>query len=235
MSFEISYYFEHPEKFPLPQLLENLSAPCEILNAAKQKLESILNGKHENNGEMMSGDTHFHGSYYVGKGTVIYDDVTIIGPAYIGENCEIMSGAIIRPYTIIGDKCNVGHGSELKRCIMYSGAKVASLSFVGDSVLGASARIGSGVITANRKFDQSNATLKLEGKKLDLGDSFFGLILGDSSRLGANSVTQPGTHIGPHTWVYPMTNVRGFIPREKRVYHPRDVVMEDNEIIELKP
>ena len=32
-----------------------------------------------------------------------------------------------------------------------------------------------------------------------------------------------------------MTNVRGFIPKEKRVYHPREVVMEDNGIVELKP
>ncbi|MFB0920796.1 MAG: UDP-N-acetylglucosamine pyrophosphorylase, partial [Oscillospiraceae bacterium] len=131
--------------------------------------------------------------------------------------------------------CSVGHGSEVKHCVMFGGSKVASLVFAGDSVLGASARIGSGVITANRKFNQTNATLKVEGEKVDLGDSFFGCILGDSSRLGANSVPQPGTHIGPHTWIYPLTNVRGFIPACKRVYHESKLVMEENEIVELKP
>jgi bifunctional UDP-N-acetylglucosamine pyrophosphorylase/glucosamine-1-phosphate N-acetyltransferase len=145
-----------------------------------------------------------------------------------------MPGAVIRPNTIIGDKCSVGHGSEVKHCVMMNGSKVASLAFAGDSVLGKSARIGSGVITANRKFNQSNATVKIDGQKHDLGTDFFGCILGDCARLGANSVTQPGTHIGPYTWVYPMTNVRGFIPREKRVFQERETVMEQNEVVELK-
>jgi bifunctional UDP-N-acetylglucosamine pyrophosphorylase/glucosamine-1-phosphate N-acetyltransferase len=72
------------------------------------------------------------------------------------------------------------------------------------------------------------------GRIIELGDSYFGLILGDFARLGANCVTQPGTHIGPYTWVYPMTNVRGFIPREKRVFHPQAVEMTDNGIVDLK-
>ena len=118
---------------------------------------------------------------------------------------------------------------------MFGGAKVASLSFAGDCVLGASARIGSGVITANRRFDQKNVILKAKGEVTDLLDSFFGCILGDSSRIGANSVTQPGCHIGQYTWIYPVTNIRGFIPSNKRVYHPREVTMEDNERVELKP
>ena len=70
---------------------------------------------------------------------------------------------------------------------------------------------------------------------VSLGDSFFGCVLGDASRLGANAVTQPGTHIGPHTWIFPLTNVRGFIPACKRVYHETKLIMEENEIVELKP
>jgi bifunctional UDP-N-acetylglucosamine pyrophosphorylase/glucosamine-1-phosphate N-acetyltransferase len=184
---------------------------------------------------LLSENVHFYGSYFIDEGTKVYNGVTIMGPVYIGKNCEIMPGAVIRPNTILGDGCSVGHGSEVKHCVLLNGAKVASLAFTGDSVLGVSARIGSGVITANRKFNQSAVTLKLDGVRHDLGDAFFGCILGDSARIGANSVTQPGTHIGPHTWIYPMTTVRGFIPREKRVYHTPDIVMEANEIIELKP
>ncbi len=237
MSTDIGYYFQHLDEFPFPDFFEGLKMPCEILEKAKTFLDGLLVKPNvtEMHGKAMSGDIHFHGNYFVGDGTVIYDDVTIIGPVYIGKNCEIMPGAVIRPNTIIGDRCAVGHGSEVKHCVMFNGSKVASLAFAGDCVLGKSARIGSGVITANRKFNQSNAALTLDGVKYDLGSDFFGCILGDSSRLGANSVTQPGTHIGPHSWIYPMTNVRGFIPREKRVYHERSVVFEENEVIELKP
>ena len=237
MSTAISYYFKKLDKFPFPDFFDGLSETYEILAKMKPFLKELLTDKGvcEMRGEVRGSGPEFHGNYFVGEGTVIYNDVTIIGPVYIGRDCEILPGAIIRPNTIIADRCSIGHGSEIKRCVMFEGSKVASLAFAGDCVLGASARIGSGVITANRKFNQSNATVKIDGEKIDLGDSYFGTMLGDSSRLGANAVSQPGTHIGPNTWIYPLTNVRGFIPEEKRVYHTRDIVMEENEVIELKP
>ncbi|MEL4106396.1 hypothetical protein AAFA46_06100 [Oscillospiraceae bacterium WX1] len=237
MSLELSYYFRQAEKFPIDGFLDGVQSPCELLAKAKSVLNSLLVDPdvHENNGAVRCGTLHTCGNFVIGEGTVIYGDVTIIGPVFIGRNCEIMPGAVIRPYSIIGDNCSVGHGSEVKRGLLFAGAKVASLAFVGDSVLGAAARIGSGVITANRKFDQTGVTLKLQGVRHDLGDTYFGLVLGDSSRLGANSVSQPGTHIGPHTWIYPMTSVRGFIPREKRVGHGQNLQMTDNAVVELKP
>ena len=237
MSLEIKYYFEHPEKQPLPGLLDGLTLAADILPRATAMLGELLVKPNvcENNGDMRGSSVNFHGSYFIGEGTVIYDCVTIMGPVYIGKNCEIMPGAVIRPNTIIGDNCSIGHGCELKHCVLFGGAKVASLAFVGDSVLGVSARIGSGVITANRKFNQSEVAVRSGDDRYSTGQSFFGVVMGDSSRIGANSVTQPGTHIGPHSWIFPMTTVRGFIPREKRVYHPRSIEMEDNEIIELMP
>ncbi len=237
MSTKLDYYFRQLDKFPIPGFFDGLTETYEILQKAKIYLKDTLvkNAVCENHGELRGDAPNLHGNYFIGEGTVLYNDVTIIGPVFIGKNCEIMPGAVIRPNTILADGCSVGHGSEVKHCVLFGGAKVASLAFAGDSVLGASARIGSGVITANRKFNQTNATLRVEGARVDLGDSFFGCILGDSSRLGANAVTQPGTHIGPHSWVYPLTNVRGFIPAQKRIYHANETIMEENEIVELKP
>ena len=236
MTIKADYYFAHPEKLPFSELMDNNCAAHEVLARVNPLLASILTVEDVkvNHSEPKSENIHFYGNYYIDEGTVIYNDVTIIGPVYIGKNCELMPGAIIRPNTIIGDKCSIGHGSEVKHSIMFAGAKVASLSFVGDSILGASARIGSGVITANRRFDQGNVTIKSpDGQIYETGDSYFGLILGDYARLGANCVTQPGTHIGPYSWVYPLTNARGFIPREKRVFHLSPIEMVDNGIIEL--
>jgi bifunctional UDP-N-acetylglucosamine pyrophosphorylase/glucosamine-1-phosphate N-acetyltransferase len=237
MSLELSYYFSHPERFPIDGFLDGIKTPDELLKKIKSLLAEILTEPDikENRGLLKCGCLNTVGNFFIGEGTVIYGDATIIGPVYIGRNCEIMPGAVIRPGTVIGDKCSVGHGSEVKHTVMFGGSKVASLAFVGDSILGASARVGSGVITANRKFNQTNASIKFGGEKHDLGDSYFGVILGDSSRLGANCVTQPGTHIGPYTWIYPLTNVRGFVPREKRVYFEQHLRTEENEIVELKP
>lgn len=237
MSTAIEYYFSKPEALPIDGFLNGLENTWEILQKAKSLLNTMLVEPEIKvcKAELKGDAPNLHGSYFIDEGSVIYNDVTIIGPVYIGKNCEIMPGAIIRPNTIIGDNCSVGHGSEVKHCVMFSGSKVASLAFAGDCVLGCSARIGSGVITANRKFNQSNASIKIDGERIDLGDSYFGCILGDSARLGANCVTQPGTHIGPYSWIYPLTNVRGFIPADRHVYHPRELVLEEHERVELRP
>lgn len=237
MSTSIDYYFKSVEDFSLPEIFEGCTEPCQALASAKKYINEKIRDKdiRESHGELKSSPPTIYGNYYIGEGTVIYNDVTIIGPVYIGKDCEILPGAIIRPYTVMSDGSSVGHGSEVKRGLLFKGSKVASLSFVGDSILGKSARVGSGVITANRKFDQGRVSVKIHGEKHDLGDDFFGCILGDCSRLGANSVTQPGTHIGAHSWIFPLTNVRGFIPGQKRVYNEAKLCFDENEIIELKP
>jgi len=237
MSISLDYYFSKLDAFPFPNWFSGMTQAHEVLAKAKPFLEELLvkPNVQENHATLKGEPPHLYGNYFIGAGTVLYNGVTIIGPVYIGKNVEIMPGAVIRPGTIIGDNCNVGQGSEVKHAVLFNGAKVASLAFVGDSVLGKSARIGSGVITANRKFNQSNAAITIDGERLDLGTDFFGCILGDQARVGANAVTQPGTHIGPNTWIFPQTGVRGFIPREKRVFAEQTLCMTDNEVIELKP
>jgi len=234
MVMEIGYYFSNFDKFPIEGFFEGMEHPWEPLAKVNKVLDEILvkPDVKENKGKCL-GQCDFYGNYHIGEGTVMYNGVTIIGPVYIGKNCEIMPGAIVRPNTILGDNCVLGHCCEVKHCVVFNGAKIQSTSFAGDCVIGKSARIGSGAITANRKFDQSNVTVKSDGSKIDLGTGFFGCVIGDNSRIGANSVTQPGTHIGQYTWIYPATNVRGFIPSQKRVFQERPLTMLDNEVHEL--
>ena len=229
---ELDYYFKNYEE---SEIFKRLIKAENVQKEAKAFLEEIVTLK-ENNGTCIDeSKVTFIGNYYIGEGTVIYPGVVIEGPVYIGKNVKIMPGAYVRPGTIVGDKCVIGFNSEVKNSIIQNGAKIASLAFVGDSMLGKSARIGSGVITANRRFDQQNIKLKQEnGEKIDSGSDFFGCILGDYARIGANSVTSPGTLIGPYTWIYPATSVHGFIPAEKRIYNKSNWTIEENGKTELK-
>lgn len=174
------------------------------------------------------------GPCFIDEGTKIQANVTIQGPVLIGKNVEIQSGALIRPGSIIGDNCCVGHASEVKHCILQNKSKVASLAFVGDTILGKSTRIGSGTILANRRFDQANIKIKLNGEIIDTESDFFGSIIGDSSRMGANSTAVPGTFIGPYTWILPTVQVRGFIPAEKRIFPKAEYIITENPKVELK-
>lgn len=238
MELNLNYYFNNYQQNEIINTLtENINNIWDMRNNAKRFLEENIVEKDlkENHGTLLGENVTFIGNYYIGEGTKIYPGVVIEGPVYIGKNVSIMPGAYVRPGTITGDKCVIGFNSEIKNSIIQDGAKIASLAFVGDSILGKSARIGSGVITANRRFDQQNIKFKQEnGEKIDTGTDFFGCILGDYARIGANSVTSPGTMIGQYTWIYPATSIHGFIPKEKRVYNKSNWTIQDNVKIDLK-
>jgi bifunctional UDP-N-acetylglucosamine pyrophosphorylase/glucosamine-1-phosphate N-acetyltransferase len=142
------------------------------------------------------------GLVHIGKGSKIHPFVTIQGPVFIGENVSVRSHSIIRSEAYIASNCVVGHSADVKRSICLNGAKMQCGIFLGDSILGCGARVGSGVITANRKFNQTEVSFKdTDGKLHESGREFFGAIVGRYCRLGANVVTYPGTIIQEHTWI----------------------------------
>jgi len=151
----------------------------------------------------VSENVSITGPVHIGKGSKIHPFVTIQGPVIIGENVSVRSHSILRSQTYIGSNCVVGHSADVKRSLCLNGAKMQCGIFLGDSVLGCGARIGSGVITANRKFNQTEVYVKdiATNPPRKSGREFFGAIIGRYCRLGANVVTYPGTIIREHTWV----------------------------------
>ena len=232
---KLDYYFKEMDKFTFKEVFEGCTYPWEALEKAKQYIkEQIVDKDVKVNKAEVGEFVSISGNYFIDEGTKIHANAVVQGPVMIGKNVEILSVALVRQWTVIGDNCVVGHSSEVKHCIMQNKSKVASLAFCGDTILGKSTRIGSGIILANRRFDQQNITVKINGEKHDVGTDFFGAIIGDSTRLGANSTTVPGTFIGPYTWILPTVQVRGFIPAEKRVFPMTEYRIDENPRVELK-
>lgn len=232
---KLNYYFKEMENFAFKEVFEGCTYPWEALENAKTYIkEQVVDKDLKVNKAEVGEFVSISGNYFIDEGTKIHANAVIQGPVMIGKNVEIQSGALIRPWSVIGDNCVVGHASEVKHVIMQNKSKVASLAFCGDTILGKSTRIGSGIILANRRFDQQNITVKINGEKHDVGTDFFGAIIGDSTRLGANATTVPGTFIGPYTWILPTVQVRGFIPAEKRIYPLAEYRIDENPKVELK-
>ena len=233
---KLEYYFKNIEEFAFKEVFNNCIYPWEALNNINEYIKKFMKNEDMkiNKASEIGEFCSIEGNYFIDEGTKIQANVTIQGPVLIGKNVEIQSGALIRPGTIIGDNCCIGHSSEVKHAILQNKSKVASLAFVGDSILGKSTRIGSGIIVANRRFDQKNITIKIDEEKIDTGSDFFGSIIGDSTRLGANVATLPGAFIGPYTWIMPGVQVRGFIPAQKRIFPKVEYIITDNPKIELK-
>ena len=232
---KLEYYFKQMKEFRESEIFEGCTYVWEPLNRINEYLnEKIVKPNIKINKAETGEFVSITGNYFIDEGTKIGANVSIEGPVIIGKNVTIQSGALIRPGTIIGDNAVIGHSCEAKHSIIQNKAKVQSFTFCGDSIIGKSTRIGSGTILANRRFDQQNIQIKIDGKKYDTGTDFFGAIVGDNTRLGANSTSIPGTCIGPYTWILPTVQVRGFIPAEKRILPKAEYTIQDNPRVELK-
>jgi hypothetical protein len=165
---------------------------------------------------------------YVGEGTVIEPGVGVKGPTIIGKNNDIRQGAYLRGDVITGDGCIMR--GELKNTVLLDKANFPHPSYVGDSICGFMSHFGNQATAANlgifeglREGDErKNIVVKAGGKSYDLGKPKMGICLGDYSQVGCNSVSDPGTFLGPKTIVYSLTRItKGF-------YGP-------NEILKNKP
>ena len=234
-NLELKYYFEHMDEFPNKEIFEGCTYVWEPLLKINDYLNKIIVEPNIKINNAETGEyTSITGNYLIGEGTKIGANVSIEGPVIIGKNVTIQAGALIRPGSIIGDDAVIGHSCEVKHAIIQNKAKVQSFTFCGDSIIGKSTRIGSGTILANRRFDQKNITIKIDSNIYDTETDFFGAIVGDNTRLGANCTSIPGTCVGPYTWILPTVQVRGFIPREKRIYPVENYKVLDNPKVELK-
>ncbi len=214
---ELSEFFEDPKACPVPELFSKVKFPWELVNAKDRFVDAASASGSISPSAKIAKETVVKGKVLIGKNTLVGPYVVIEGPAVIGSNCEIRSSAWIRPKTIIGDDCVIGHGVELKNALLFNEAKIGTNAFVGDSVLGKGARVGSGVILGNRRFDQKAIEIKIGNAKYQTGSDKFGAVVGDYSRLGANALTSPGTVVGKHTWIYGGCSVSGFIPKNSMV------------------
>lgn len=164
---------------------------------------------------------------WVGKGTTIEKSVLIKGPAIIGYNCEIRHSAYIRGNVIIGNDVVVGNSTEIKNSILFNKVQVPHFNYVSDSILGYKAHLGAGAITSNLKSNGTLVKVKYGTDTIETGLRKFGAILGDSSEVGCNTVLNPGTIIGKHSIIYPLSSVRGYIPE-------KSIMKNNGELVEIK-
>ena len=150
------------------------------------------------------------------------------GPLIIDEEAEIRHCAFIRGSAIIGKGSVVGNSTEIKNDIIFNSVQVPHYNYVGDSILGYKSHMGAGSITSNVKSDKSLVVVKDDTEEIATGRKKFGAMLGDYVEVGCNSVLNPGTVIGRHTNIYPLSSVRGVVPADS-IYKKRGEVVTKND------
>lgn len=164
---------------------------------------------------------------WVAKSATVAPTAYLNGPLIIDEEAEIRHCAFIRGSVIIGKGSVVGNSTELKNDIMFNNVQVPHYNYVGDSILGYRSHMGAGSITSNVKSDKTLVVVKDSydtKEEIETGRKKFGAMLGDFVEVGCNSVLNPGTVIGRHTNIYPLSRVRGVIPADS-IFKDKDNVV----------
>jgi len=152
------------------------------------------------------------------------------GPIYIGKNAEIMEGSVIRgPFalceeaqvklatkvygaTTVGPHCRIG--GEINNSVLFRYSNKGHDGFLGNSVLGEWCNIGA---------DSNNSNLKNNYEEVKLwsfetesfaktGLQFCGLMMGDHSKCGINTMFNTGTVVGVSANIFGSGFPRNFVP-----------------------
>lgn len=201
------------------ELFEGLTYPWEALakisDFIKELGPKLDSEKFEKRGE----------NIWVAKSAKVAPTAFLNGPLIIDEDAEIRHCAFIRGSAIVGKGSVVGNSTELKNVVIFNSVQVPHYNYVGDSILGYKSHMGAGSITSNVKSDKTLVVVKDGEEKVETGLKKFGAMLGDFVEVGCNSVLNPGTVIGRHSNIYPLSSVRGVVPANA-IYKNKNEIVE---------
>ena len=199
-------------------LLESVTYPWEALPKIKDFIIELGNSldpeEYEKRGE----------NIWIHKSATVFDSAYIAGPCIIGKDTEVRQCAFIRGSALVGDNCVVGNSTELKNVIIFNNVQVPHYNYVGDSILGFHSHMGARSITSNVKSDKTLVHVKGADFDIATGMKKFGAMLGDYVEVGCNSVLIPGTVIGSHSNIYPLSRDRGYVPSNSIYKDQNDIV-----------
>ena len=152
------------------------------------------------------------------------------GPIYIGKDAEIMEGSMIRgPFalceaatvkmaakiygpTTIGPHCKVG--GEVNNSVMFAYSNKGHDGFLGNSVLGEWCNLGADTNNSNLKNNYAEVRLwSYETESFArTGLQFCGLMMGDHSKCGINTMFNTGTVVGVSANIFGSGFPRNFVP-----------------------
>lgn len=156
------------------------------------------------------------GNVHISAGVKIFDHATIIGPAYLGPNVIVGNNALIRE-SCVEENSVVGYNTEVARSLWQPGCQT-HMNYTGDSVLGAGATLGAGVITANYRLDGDTIGSMIKSKKINSNLNKFGTIIGSQTHLGVHVTVSPGIKIGRESLIASHILLNHDIPDKQFVY-----------------
>ncbi len=226
---------QESNKIEFENSISLIQRPFDIFKLNHQEILSDFDviTKNRTSATLSSSNKHF-GKYpiFLEEGAVAECATfnTNDGPIYLGKNTEVMEGSIVRGplamcvgsklklgtkvygATTLGPYCNVG--GEVNNIVMHGYSNKGHDGFLGNAVLGEWCNIGADTNCSNLKntYDEvkvwNYATSRFERS----GQQFCGLIMGDHSKCGINTMFNTGTVVGVACNLFGAGFPRQFVP-----------------------
>lgn len=152
------------------------------------------------------------GPIYIGKNTEIQEGSLIRGPFALCEGSTVNMGAKLRGDTTIGPHSKVG--GEVSNSVIFGYSNKGHEGFLGNSVIGEWCNLGADTNTSNLKNNYAPVKLwdYIRGGFTNTGLQFCGLMMGDHSKCGINTMFNTGTVVGVGANIFGDGFPRNFIP-----------------------
>jgi UDP-N-acetylglucosamine diphosphorylase/glucosamine-1-phosphate N-acetyltransferase len=152
------------------------------------------------------------GPIYLGRDSEIMEGSVIRGPFALGEGAVVKMAAKIYGPTTVGPYCKVG--GEINNSVFQANSNKAHDGFLGNAVIGEWCNLGADTNNSNLK--NNYAQVKIWNypaeRFISTGLQFCGLIMGDHSKCGINTMFNTGTVVGVAANIFGSGFPRTFIP-----------------------
>ena len=152
------------------------------------------------------------GPIYLGKNSQVHEGAIIKGPLALCEGAHINAGAKMRGDNTVGPFSKVG--GEVGNSILMGYSNKGHDGYLGNSVIGEWCNLGADTNTSNLKNNYAPVRIwsHVEKRFVNTGQTFCGLMMGDHSKCGINTMFNTGTVVGVGANIFGAGFPRTFIP-----------------------
>ncbi len=154
------------------------------------------------------------GPIYLSKDSMIMEGANIRGGLALCEDSIIKMGAKIYGASTFGPHCKIG--GEVNNCIFQGYSNKGHEGYLGNSVIGEWCNFGADTNASNLKntYKKIKPYNYRQNSAIDSGLIFLGLIMGDHSKTGINTMFNTGTVVGVFANIFgsgfPPTHIPSF-------------------------
>ena len=135
-----------------------------------------------------------NGPVVIGQNSIVNANSVIEGPVYVGKSSQIKPLSVIYDNVSIGNVCKIG--GEVEYSIIQSYSNKQHQGFLGHAYLGSWVNLGADTNCSDLKNNYSLIKAYANGKDIDTGLQFLGIIMGDHVKSGINTMFNTGTVVG---------------------------------------